>query len=308
MPGFDCVRDLTRRVSSADEHLLQIQITCRFRLYRLKDCSMELRSFAKRILESDVIEEKLTPVREELTDLNPGTPEPIDVPARPSALKFAQRRTAPAMPKAVSLSIPQKRAVAHHIMANHELQALEVMARVILAFPNAEPDFRRGLGEIMRDEQRHTRMHIQRAAELGTAFGDYPVNGWIWKKALEYQSTLEYVAGLPLVFEGANLDHTVELEEWFVAAGDRRSAAIMRSIHRDEIRHVRFGIEWLRRWNTAEISDWELWQKSLRWPIRPSRAKGERFQREARLAAGLSPDFIDRLQLWVDEEDPSARE
>ncbi|MFN9969574.1 MAG: hypothetical protein ACK58T_06725, partial [Phycisphaerae bacterium] len=76
------MRDLTRRVSSADEHLLQIQITCRFRLYRLKDCSMELRSFAKRILESDVIEEKLTPVREELTDLNPGTPEPIDVPAR----------------------------------------------------------------------------------------------------------------------------------------------------------------------------------------------------------------------------------
>lgn len=152
-----------------------------------------------------------------------------------------------------------------------------------------------GMAHIMQDEQRHTRMHVQRCQELGLDFGDLPVNGWIWKKAQEYQSTLEYVAGLPLVFEGANLDHTVEFENYFVDAGDRRSGAIMRAIHKDEIRHVEFGLQWLRKFKRPEESDWQAWTSALHWPIRPSKARGELFQREARLQAGLTPDFIDKL-------------
>lgn len=261
---------------------------------------MELRTFAETVLLSEILDQKVQPIREPLTDAHPGPPRFLDLPIRPAGLQFAERRTAPAMPKADALKLPEKRAIAHHIMANHELQALEVMARVLLAFPSADPEFRCGMARIMQDEQRHTRMHVQRAAELGLTFGELPVNGWIWKKAVEYQSTMEYVAGLPLVFEGANLDHTAEFEQYFMAAGDRRSAAIMRSIHRDEIRHVEFGITWLRRWKLPEQSDWEAFQSSLHWPIRPSRAKGTVFQREARLAAGLSPEFIEQLEQWCD--------
>ena len=131
-------------------------------------------------------------------------------------------------------------------------------------------------------------------------FGDRPVNGWIWQKAMEYQSELEYVAGLPLVFEGANLDHSVEFEQYFVAAGDRRSAAIIRAIHRDEIHHVQFGLTWLRHWKTPEQSDWDAWTQALHWPIRPSKARGDVFQREARLAAGLNQDFIERLENFAE--------
>ena len=90
-------------------------------------------------------------------------------------------------------------------MANHELQALEVMAWTVLAFPGAPTEFRQGMAAVMRDEQRHTRMHIERAERLGVSFGDLPVNCYIWKKALQFTSVLDYVAGLPLVFEGANL-------------------------------------------------------------------------------------------------------
>src|SRR5690606_684551 len=122
---------------------------------------------------------------------------------------------------------------AHHIMANHELQACEVMALVLCAFPEAPAAFRRGLARIIDDEQRHTRMHVERAAALGLAFGDLPVNAYIWKKAQDYESVLDYLAGLPLTFEGRNLDHTLEFERYFRAAGDRRSAAVMRVIHRD---------------------------------------------------------------------------
>lgn len=260
----------------------------------------ELQEFAKSVLLSAELDAKLGRPAEPLTDQDCGPGRRVTCPVRPANLVFAARRTAPAMPKASALSDSAKRAVAHHIMANHELQALEVMAMILLAFPETPAEFRFGLAAIMQDEQRHCRMHVQRCAELGVNFGDFPVNGWIWKKAQDYRTPLEYVAGLPLVFEGANLDHTVEFEAYFRDAGDRRSAAIMRAIHKDEIRHVEFGMTWLRRWKRADQSDWDAWQSNLRWPIRPKKARGDRFQREARLAAGFSEDFINRLESEAD--------
>jgi uncharacterized ferritin-like protein (DUF455 family) len=200
------------------------------------------------------------------------------------------------MPRPQALADPARRAVAHHIMANHELQALEVMAFILRAFPEAPPPFRLGMAQIMADEQRHTRLHIDRLRELGMRFGDIPVNGYFWKKAQLFNSLLDSLAGLPLTFEGRNLDHTVEFEDYFLAAGDSRSAGIMRAIHRDEIRHVAFGIHWLRVLKPPELTDWEAYEQHLVWPLRPGKARGDRFQREAREAAGLSADFIDRLE------------
>jgi len=263
---------------------------------------MELREFAELVLFSDSLDAKLTTVQEEFTDQSPGVAQRVQTPTRPANLQFAPRRTAPAMPKAGALRDPGKRAIAHHIMANHELQALEVMAMVLLAFPDAPSDFRCGMGRIMIDEQRHTRMHVQRCSELGLNFGDLPVNSWIWQKAQDFESILEYCCGLPLVFEGANLDHTAEFERYFMDAGDRRSAAMMRAIHRDEIDHVRFGIEWLRKSKPDGVSDFAAWEAGLHWPLRPTRARGESFQHDARLEAGLTPEFIQQLLEWQESE------
>ncbi|MCA9033652.1 MAG: DUF455 family protein [Planctomycetaceae bacterium] len=264
---------------------------------------MELRTFAEQVLLTETLAEKITRITEPLSDVCPGEPHRVEKPTRPPNLQFGKRRTAPPMPKAAALIDPAKRAIAHHIMANHELQALEVMAMILLAFPDAPSEFRMGMAHVMFDEQRHTRMHVQRCEELGIQFGDYPVNAWIWQKAQEYTSIMEYCAGLPLVFEGANLDHSVEFEQYFVAAGDRRSAAIMRAIHKDEIRHVEFGLHWLRQLKPPGQSDWDAWRASLRWPIRPSKARGTLFQRDARRQAGLSDEFIDLLEAASDDDD-----
>ncbi len=263
---------------------------------------MELREFAERILRSDDLDEKLRPPEEPLNDASPGESQRLTEPARPERLRFAPRKTAPPMPAPLSFVDPRKRAVAHHIMANHELQALEVMAAVLCAFPSAPSGFRRGLVDVMRDEQRHTRMHIERAAALGVEFGDYPVNGYIWKKSLEYRDVLDYLAGLPLTFETRNLDHTLEFEAAFLVAGDRRSAAVMRRIHEDEIAHVRFGIEWLRALKPADAGDWETYVAHLRWPLRPGKSVGKNFQREARAQAGLDADFLEHLSQSLDED------
>jgi uncharacterized ferritin-like protein (DUF455 family) len=201
-----------------------------------------------------------------------------------------------------ALRDPLKRGIAHHILANHELQALEVMAWTLCAFPDAPSDFRRGLADIMADEQRHTRMHVERARALGVEFGEFPVNGYIWEKAMQFESVLDYLCGLPLVFEGRNLDHTLELAEEFAAAGDERSAALMRVIHRDEIGHVQFGSTWLNRLKSPAQTQWEAFTAHLHWPIRASKARGRVFQRTAREQAGLSREFIDRLERAGEED------
>jgi uncharacterized ferritin-like protein (DUF455 family) len=256
---------------------------------------MELRAFAERVLLSETLAEKLRPAETAATDAQPGSGCRPERPGRPANLQFAGRKQAPQMPHANTFPDPKKRALAHHIMANHELQALEVMAFTLLAFPDAPAEFRVGLAQIMADEQRHTRMHIERAAVLGLQFGDVPVNGYFWEKALQFTSVLDYLAGLPLTFEGCNLDHTLEFAESFEAAGDQRSAALMRVIHRDEIEHVRFGLDWLRHLKPAEQSEWDAYVSHLHWPLRAEKSKGKTFNLGPRLAAGMSQEFLDEL-------------
>jgi uncharacterized ferritin-like protein (DUF455 family) len=256
---------------------------------------MELRIFAERILDSPSIDAKLEPLEVPVEDNSPGEPRRVETPARPSKLLFAAPRTAPSMPHPLALADEGKRAVAHHIMANHELQALEVMAWVMLAFPDAPSEFRIGLAHVMADEQRHTRMHMERASRLGLEFGDLPVNCYIWKQTRSFTVLLDYIATLPLVFEARNLDHTVELEDAFLAVNDPRSAALMRRIHEDEKEHVAFGMHWLRELKEPQQSEWEAYQSHLKWPMSAAKSYGTEFQREARLSSGMSAEFVDRI-------------
>jgi len=258
---------------------------------------MELRVFAERILLSGDLGTKLQRVSERFTDDDPGPSRRVQEPVRSADLVFAPRRAAPSMPHPSTFSQSRKRAIAHHILANHELQALEVMAWVMLAFPDAPGDFRLGLAEVMADEQRHTRMHADRAETLGIRFGELPVNCYIWKKAQEFQSVMDYLAGIPLTFEGRNLDHTLEFEEHFAKGGDPHSAAIMKAIHKDEIHHVAFGLQWLRILKPEGQTDWDAYLQHLHWPLRPEKSVGDTFHLEPRLAAGMNAEFIEKLRM-----------
>jgi uncharacterized ferritin-like protein (DUF455 family) len=248
---------------------------------------------------------KLAPPEEDLYDDRPGPSLRLAEPARIDALRIANRGLK--MPKLPSMQQPTFRASAHHIMANHELQALEVMAWTLCAFPDAPTPFRLGVIKIMLDEQRHTRMHLARLRELGHLFGDWPVNGHVWLRCRDSQNLLDYLACLPLTFEGGNLDHSLEFANAFDQAGASQSRDVMRAIHIDEIDHVAFGVHWLRQLKPAALSDWETYITHLRWPMSPYRAKGNVFQRQARLEAGMTADFIDGVE-QTSRSKPGLRE
>ena len=259
---------------------------------------MELRALAEQILFNPSLEVKLA-CPDQLTDESPGSAILSDLmPARESALRFSQQRAASSFPALHTLESDKTRARVLHFFANHELLATELMALVILKFPDAPKAFRRGILRTLRDEQEHTRLYVRRLAELGVDFGEFPVNGYFWKMIAPMATPMDYVSRLSLTFEQANLDYSKFFASRFELIGDTSSQALMEQIYRDEMAHVGYGLKWFRRWKDPAMSDWEAFEGQLTFPLSPQRAKGSPFNRQGREQLGMEDDFIQRLYVY----------
>ena len=259
---------------------------------------MELRAFAEQVLFARTLEEKLQ-CPEILTDEHPGLA--VDVPqqpGRPSELRFKGAEAPRAeFPPAHRLGDERSRGQLLHFFANHELLATELMALVLLRFPEAPSAFRRGVLQTLRDEQEHTRMYRERMRQCGIEFGELPVSGYFWRMIAPMGSPLDFVTGLSLTFEQANLDFCRHFSRGFTEAGDTVTAGLLDQIYRDEIAHVAHGLKWFRRWKDPQASDWDAYCRQLQFPLSPTRARGISFNVEGRRAAGLDPGFIARLNV-----------
>lgn len=255
---------------------------------------MEARAFALDVVTSDSLQTKLQAAAGPLSDVDPGPPLRLDAPGRPERLTIRPARQVK-VPAVVGLADPAQRPRILHALANHELQAAELYAWALLAFPGAPAEFRQDLIHILDDEQRHTRMYIARLRAHGADFGDHPVSGYFWNKVPQLTTPLHFVCAMSLTFENANLDHTLELAAAVGAAGDAKTALVIEQVHRDEIEHVRFGWKWLQAWK-GRRTPWQAFNEHLHWPLRPAKAKGKVFHAQGRRDAGLEEDFIRRLQ------------
>ncbi|MEM7517810.1 MAG: DUF455 family protein, partial [Planctomycetota bacterium] len=258
---------------------------------------------AQRVLFSDSLQEKLRP-----RPLKPSGEsqsrfrEPLpERPVRPPDLTFASSSAKrPALPASANLVDEQNRGVLLHFFANHELLAAELMALALLKFHDAPAAFRDGLADTLREEQRHTRWYLNRLRECGVAVGEDSVNRDLWDVVADMPTPVDYVARLSLTFEQANLDYSRHYSQILNKAGDEASAAILKRIYEDEIKHVGYGLHWFRQWKGEDESDWDALERQLAFPLSPSRAKGNRtvFNVEGRLSAGLSADYVRRLELF----------
>ena len=134
-------------------------------------------------------------------------------PGRPAILSFGQKRSQ--FPTTQELKDPVKRAEALLFFANHELLAIELMSLFILRFPNTPWKFRRGLMNIIAEEQEHLQLYIQRANELGKEMGSVPVNRFFWDALYTMSCPEEFLSAMSLTFEQANLDHCVYYTQIF---------------------------------------------------------------------------------------------
>ena len=252
------------------------------------------RTWAHDLVTGDTLAAKLVAPPEDLVLEDAGPPLLLAAPGRPANLAIVPGRHAK-VPPVAGMRDPQQRARILHALANHELQAIELFAWALLAYPDAPTPFRRGLVAILAEEQQHLGLYVDRLAAHGVGFGDLPVTGHFWNKLDHLATPLAFVCAMGLTFENANLDFAGDYAAAARACGDEATAAALDQVHADEIRHVHFGYVWLKRFGGEATTPWDAYLANTKFPLGPRRARGARFDREARVRAGLDDAFIDAL-------------
>ena len=228
---------------------------------------MNITQFAEQIVFGTTLEEKLqSPGR--LTYDSGGQPsrrfESVRSPSRPQGMEMQLADASAVPPPGEHLLENEKsRGQLLHYLANHELLATELMALVLLKFPDAPIAFRRGVLVTLQEEQEHTRMYLRRMKECGVEFGSWPLSGQFWKIVEPMQSPMDFVSRLSLTFEQANLDYSKHFAKVFSRIGDVETSAVLQKIYEDEIGHVKHGLEWFRQWKDPSQSDWDAYQQAL---------------------------------------------
>ena len=271
--------------------------------------SMEIREVAERVLFGRSLDEKLAVgecagmapkvVSDVVRECGVSMP---DLPGRPSELVISERgvthKGGSAFPKVNRMDETAERGKMLHFLANHELLATELMALVLLKFPNAPAEFRQGVYETMREEQAHTLMYMRRMRECGMDFGELPVNDYFWRMVAPMECPMDFVSRLSLVFEQANLDYSLHYGKLFREVGDTGTAAVLEKIYQDEIGHVGHGLKWFRKWKDEGLTDWAAFKKQLHFPLTLARAKGMApYDRSGRELAGIDAEWVDKLEV-----------
>lgn len=223
----------------------------------------------------------------------------LDAPGRPPELRLTERAD-----KTRGLHSPTGRARALHTFLHHELQAAELMAWAILAFPDTPPAFREGLLRIALDEVRHMRMYGEQIERLGHRVCDFPVRDWFWTRVPACRDPASFVAVMGLGLESANLEHTATFAMRFREAGDEEGARVQELVGLEEIAHVRFGVRWFEHF--VGVLEFDAWVRALPDPLSPLLMRGRPFRRDVRRRAGQPDRFLDALEAWMPEERTSA--
>ena len=247
-----------------------------------------------------VLESKLAPPLPPSKWARPSQRWLLTQPGRP--LELVQRTERKKAAKSGALKDTAKRAELLHTFLHHELQAAELMAWAILAFPETPEPFRRGLLGILRDELRHMGLYRAHLETLGHPFGSMPIKDWFWERVPGASVTpLQFVARLGVGFEGGNLDHGARFTGSFASAGDARAAEIQGLITEEEVAHAAFALHWFR--NFAGELEFEKWRVMLPEPISPSMTRGKPINLEARRRAGFPEAFLAALAAWGTQDE-----
>lgn len=221
-----------------------------------------------------------------------GVERRLAAPGRPS--EWVMTRRAQKAAKAGALTRVEERVRMLHVFAHHELQAAELFAWAVLAFPNTPRAFRAGLVALCEEELRHCQAYLTRVEALGGRFGAHPLRDWFWERVSCVRTPLEFVALQGVGLEGANLEHAARWAQLFRASGDELSAQLIDTVERDEIGHVAFARAWFERLSGAPLT-FERWAAALPAPLTPSLFRGASLNRESRRRAGLDEAFLDAL-------------
>lgn len=152
------------------------------------------------------------------------------------------------MPKRGRAGSERARIAMLHAIAHIEYVAIDLAFDLIGRFGEGFP--RRFVDQwiaVGAEEAMHFALIERRLNAYGARYGDLPAHDGLWEAAeATAEVPLARLAVVPMVLEARGLDVTPSMIGRFEAAGDARSARILRRIAEDEIGHVAAGVEWFR--------------------------------------------------------------
>lgn len=259
---------------------------------------MKLSEYCNTILLGENIEDKLLDVEKIEFDEFDLFDVPT-LPARSNKIKISEKNLK--FPRGHFHEI-EKKAIALHSFANHELMAIEMMACALVIFPHNTDELRRfklGVINSLKDEQKHFKLYVDRLNEIGFEFGDFILNDFFWKYMSKMKTPSQYLAVMALTFEAANLDFAHFYQHVFKELGDKKTSNILKVVLDDEISHVQLGVNYLNRWR-KDKSLWNYYMENLPYPLTPARSKGKAFVEHVRLKAKMDQTFIDKIKNFDD--------
>ncbi len=134
-----------------------------------------------------------------------------------------------------------------HRQMNEEVNGLECSASCLADFPDADWDLRMWLARQCADEVRHVRMFRRRLEGLGGHVGQFPVLNFQYRIIAKADTLLGRLTIQNRTFEAGGLDAVAWVAQQARDSGDLALADFFDSQLADEIVHVRFANEWLRR-------------------------------------------------------------
>jgi uncharacterized ferritin-like protein (DUF455 family) len=218
----------------------------------------------------------------------------IAMPVRPARPERPELVPANRMPKRGRGGSQRGRIAMLHALAHIEFGAIDLAFDMAGRFGADLPrDFVGDWLSVGADEAIHFALLDRRLRALGSCYGALLAHDGLWEAAEETAGDLlARLAVVPMVLEARGLDVTPATVERFEAAGDARSAAILKRIYRDEIRHVAIGTKWFKKGCESReydiVSHWQqLVRRHFRGAVKPP------FNGSARDEAGLSRDFYE---------------
>jgi uncharacterized ferritin-like protein (DUF455 family) len=134
-----------------------------------------------------------------------------------------------------------------HRQMNEEVNGLECSARGLSDFPDASWEIRMGLARQCADEARHVKMFRRLLERLGGRVGQFPVLNFQYRIITKADTLIGRLTIQNRTFEAGGLDAVSAVVEQMRVRGDHELTTFFDAQLADEILHVRYANEYIRR-------------------------------------------------------------
>jgi uncharacterized ferritin-like protein (DUF455 family) len=189
-----------------------------------------------------------------------------------------------------------------HRQMNEEVDSLESSARNLGDFPEADWEVRMNLARQCADEARHARMFRRLFEKRGGRVGQYPVLNFQYRIITQFDNLAARLAVQNRSFEAGGIDAITVGIEQARGEGDQELAELFEAQRADEILHVRFANDWIRRLSERDPANllrigWAMTRASKAFfeVMGPEGTDGVRYpaDREGRLEAGFTEEEVE---------------